>query len=488
VAAEILILVVSGSSKRVRWIFALALAGTVLVAGGFGWWVIEDHGVVTHHVPDQPNLESWPAELKERMTAAGEKARGYFRPAAGLEELGRLYHANGFFDEAMLCYEGLHALHPREARWVYLRATILAREGRLEDAEPLYREAIALSPDYLPGRLRLGDVLLKANRLDEARAIYTEVISQVGDEPYALLGLARGAMVNGDWEQARGLLLRSIAKDPNFIGGLSLLATVHLHLGQTAEAAVITERVNRREFVDLPDPWVDGLIDDCYDPYYLSVAAAVANFRGDTASAKQRLERAIRLSSSPASLHRQLGHLYHKSQQLTEARSHLEQAAALGPGDPDTWITLVNVLLAAGDRQGAYRKVIAGIAHCPESGALRFTRGRMLHEDGQLAAAVAELQASKRLRPSEALAYVELATVYFKLGEVGAGIAEMKGALAAQPDHPVALVVVARDAIHHGDRVAAREWIRRMRAQSRVVAEDLAMVIAEFQQTFGELP
>lgn len=478
----------SGSSKRVRWILVLALAGAVLVAGGFGWRVIEDRRAPAQYVPDQPNLEAWPAELKERLAAADKQARGYFRAAAGLEEIGRLYHANGFFDEAILCYEGLHVLQPREARWVYLRATILAREGRLEEADPLYREAIALSPDYAPSRLRLGEVLLKANRLGESRAVYTEVISKMGDEPYALLGLARGAMANGDWEQARALLLRSIARDPNFIGGLSLLATVHLHFGETAKAAMITDRVNRREFVDLPDPWLDRLIDDCYDPYYLSVAAAVANFRGDTAAAKQRLQRAIRLSSKPAPLHRQLGKLCFNAKKLTEARSHLEQATALDPTDPDAWITLVNVLLAAGDRQGAYRKVIEGIARCPESGALRFTRGHMLHEDGQLPAAAGELRESKRLRPSEAHAYVELALVYFKLGEVSAGIAEMKGALAAQPDHPVALVVVARDAIHHGDRAAAREWIRRMRAQSRVVAEDLKMVIAEFQQTFGELP
>jgi len=54
----------------------------------------------------------------------------------GLIALSRLYHANGFFNEALQCYAGLQRLQLGEARWLHLKASILAGFGRLDEACP----------------------------------------------------------------------------------------------------------------------------------------------------------------------------------------------------------------------------------------------------------------------------------------------------------------------------------------------------------------
>lgn len=105
-----------------------------------------------------------------------------------------------------------------------------------------------------------------------------------------------------------------------------------------------------------------------------------------------------------------------------------------------------------------------------------------------MALALAELRVAKRFRATQADVVVELARAYFKIGEIEAGVAEMKAALLVQPDHPKALVVVARHAIDQGDAAAAREWIRRMRLQAQINPKEMDLVLSEFQEKFGDRP
>ena len=124
--------------------------------------------LVLQHLPATPDLGSQPAVLGESLAEAETRARSWRRATDGLAELSRLYHANGLYPEALLCYAGLQQADPRNARWPHLQACIITNYGRMDEALPLREQAVALAPDYLPARLRLGDVLLKGNRTAEA--------------------------------------------------------------------------------------------------------------------------------------------------------------------------------------------------------------------------------------------------------------------------------------------------------------------------------
>ncbi|MEO7414828.1 MAG: tetratricopeptide repeat protein [Opitutaceae bacterium] len=467
-----------------RMLLALVLAVAGLAIAWRAAVMMRRHSVAALAIPARPELSAWPAELTEKIAAAEKSAGGYFRVVPGMAALSRLYHANGFYAEAGQCYEGLQQLERREARWAHLKAAIAAEFGRLEEALPAERRAVQLAPAYLPARLRLGDILLKSNQTAPAAEAYAAALQREPGNPYALLGLAKCALARGDWAAAREHLRENVKLHPDFVGALSLLVTVSEHFQDEREAASLRAAIGRREFNDLNDPWVESLADDCFDPYRLSVAAALAKFAGDNVAARRWLERAVELAPTAGAYRRQLGKLLFQSRELLPARQQLEKAVALAPADSDAWILLVEILTAGKDVPAAQRALAAGLAACPQSPALHHLSGQKLSAQGRNGEAITEFQTAKTLRPNEANAYVDLALVYLRLERIEEAMAEMRAALAVQPGHALAMSVLARFAIDTGDEAAARHWIQQLREQQRLPPNDLNALVMQFQQQF----
>ena len=212
-------------------IFLVLTCAALLGGGWYGWQLHARRAVVLRHLPVSPRLDTRSAALGDSLAAAEARARSWRHATAGLVELSRLYHANGYYPEALLCYAGLAAVEPLNARWPHLQACIISDFGRGDEALPLREKAVALAPDYIPARLRLGDILLKGNRLTDAAKSYAAVLDHAPGDPYALLGLARCDLAANDWAKARERLQAALAKTPDNIGVLSLLVTVSEHLG-----------------------------------------------------------------------------------------------------------------------------------------------------------------------------------------------------------------------------------------------------------------
>jgi len=475
------------TARKFRWPAALLLIVGLAAIGSSGWLAWR-RITVAAAIPIAPAASTLRPELADEISAGEQQARSFLHPIDGLAQLSRLYHANGLYPEALQCYATLERLQPREARWLHLHASILASFGRLEEALPLWQRAVLLAPDYLPAQIRLGDSLTKANRGAEAARVYEESLRRAPGNPFALLGLGRLDTMQGNWSSARERLQAAIKTDPDFIGALSLLVTVHEHDQRKDEARTLQQRLAGREHRDIVDPWLDGLSEYCYDSYRLGVAAALANVAGDGATARHLLERAVALSPDDASYRRLLAQLVYHQKDYATARAQLERAVTLAPDDSEAWRLLVDVLMETGATADAERTLRAGLAACPQSGALHHALGRRLAATGRYDQAIVEFQLAKKLRPSEANPYVELAQVYFRLQRIEEGVAEMRSALAVQPGHPLALQVLARDAIVRGDEPAARQWFQELRRQPRVAAADLDIIQREFAQRFGHAP
>lgn len=465
------------------WVIVLALT----LASG--WWAIAQHAAVGTSIPRKPDLKGWNAGFEEAVDQAETTARGYFHPAAGLVTLSRLYHANGFYNEALQCYEGLPQLQSGDARWPHLEACILAEFGRIDEARPLAEQAVRLAPDYSPARLRLGNLFLKANQPGPAVETYQEVLKQDPGDPYALLGLARCALARNDWTAARGLLQDALKSHPDFIGGLSLMVTVSEHFGDQAEAGRLRELIGKREFTDLPDPWFDGLLEDVYDPYRLSVAAVVANLAQNPTQAIHLLERATALAPNAATYHRQLGLLLSHVPDYAGARQHLQSAVTLAPTDADSWLFLYQLLNLAGDKDAAAQALANGLAHCPESASLHLEQARRLNTAGFHDEAINEFRLAYQLQPNEAGALVEMASVLFGVNRADEAVAALHEALRRQPGHPMALATLAFYSISSGDEAGALAWWDQVRLQPRTPPQTVNSLKDAFRKRFGrELP
>lgn len=476
--------------KASRLQLVLAVVALVGLAGGGAWWwqagVTRQAVVAT--LPTPPDLSSAPAAMRERLAAAEAKARSRTGARAGLRELSRFYHANGFPEEALQCYAGLQRLEPREPRWPHLAALLTAGYGELEPALELWRRTTTLDPAYTPAWLRLGETLLKANRPDEAAAAYNEVLRRAPEDAYALFGLARLDFEAGRWEPARQKL-ETVVSRTKFTVGYDLIVSLYERLGQPERATAIRAAAKASgAYRDPVDPWADGLIEDCYEPYRLGIAAGNLARNGDPATAVRLLERAVEVAPADISALFQLGSLLSSQGDLPGALGRFRQCTELAPDFSDGWAQLSAVQAQLGERTAAERTLAQGLQNCPQSPGLHLQFARNLQQAGRMGEAVAEFQTSIRLRPNEPDAYIELGNLLIRQGRNAEGVAEMRRALAAEPGHPMALSVLAFNAIVSGDESEARRWLAAARDQPRVPAEQRQRLIDAYRQQFGRAP
>jgi len=201
----------------------ILIASGILIIGliGFGaWWqsATKARDAVVMRLPPVPDLTSAPPALVERISIADTAATSRRDPVAGLIELSRLYHANGYLDAASITYEALAELRPEAARWPHLHATIRAGYGQAAAAIALWQRTIELAPDYLPARLRYADLLLKDNQTAAAETAYLAALEIDSNNPYALLGLARIDFEAENWNDARRRLEKVVGQTNYTLG------------------------------------------------------------------------------------------------------------------------------------------------------------------------------------------------------------------------------------------------------------------------------
>lgn len=469
----------------------LALACAVLAAAGGGvwWWQAgRTQSRVAAFLPALPDLESAPAALREHLVQADARARRHFGAVQGFAELSRAYHANGFLDEAARCYQGLQELEPAEPRWPHLDATIRAGYGEVEPALELWQRVRTLAPDYLPAHLRSGDGFLKANRPQEAAAAYEAALRLERDNPYAVLGLARLDLEAGRWDKARQRLEQVVNKT-NYALGYDLIVSLYERMGLTQRATAIRGMAKAfGTYRDAPDPWFDSLIEDCMEPYRLSLAAGTIARTGDPATALRLLERAVMVAPEDVSVRFQLGTLLVEQGRLTEAQEQLERCTTLAPEFADGWAHLSSLLARQGRVTAAERVLAEGLKNCPQSPGLHLMLARNHQQAGRLGEAILSFQTSIRLRPNEADAYIELGNLYIASGRDAEAVREMARALEAEPGNPIALGVLAFGAISTGTEEEARQWLARVRNQPRVQDEQLSRLVTAYQKRFGRAP
>jgi len=466
----------------------IVLAGVFVILGAWGWLSHRAQVRVASFLPDLPPLDQAPPALRERVVQADARARRTFGATKGFGELARVYHANGFFDEAARCYTGLEQLQSDEPRWPHLHATILAGYGEIEPALVLWEKTCALAPDYLAAQLRRGDSLLKANHPTEAAAAYEAALRLEANNPYALIGLARIDLEAGRYDQARPRL-EQVVRQTNYTLGYDLIVSLYERLGLTQRATEIRSMAKASgAYRDPADPWLDSLIEECFEPYRLSLAAGTIARNGDQAGARRLLERAVEVAPADVSVIYQLGTLLVAMGDRDGARWHLRRCTELAPDFADGWANLSALQASTGDTAEADRTLATGLQNCPQSPGLHLQYARRLRDSGRIGEAVPEFQASIRLRPNEPEAFIELGTLYIKQGRDAEGMAQMRGALVAEPGNPTALSMLAMQAITSGDEAEAARWFAELRNQPRVPREQAAQLRAAFQQQFGHAP
>jgi tetratricopeptide (TPR) repeat protein len=250
---------------------------------------------------------------------------------------GRALHAWEQWSSAHDVYARAATLAPRAFEWRYLDAVVLQRLARHTDAATRLREVLALSPEYLPARVKLAEALLESGELVESETLFRALAAEPAASPAAEVGLGRIAAARGQHDVAITHLTRAVALFPELGAAHYALALSYRALGRMDEARLA---LLRHEQFGARWPALD-------DP----VLAAVTTLRADAAAQVQRgvrlaaagdLEGAIAaheaaLVSDPqlAQAHANLISLYGRARNWSKAEEHYRAFLQSGGGSAD---------------------------------------------------------------------------------------------------------------------------------------------------------
>ena len=145
-------------------------------------------------------------------------------------------HRDGRLEEAERIYREVIRMNPRNVDAMRMLGRIASALKRKTDAERLLRRAVAIAPDFVGAWLDLGRVLKDTDSHEEAMACYRRVIELQPDNPKGHFMLASVLAPAGQTYEAIEAYRRALALEPDHPGALLGLGHVLKTVGRLDEA------------------------------------------------------------------------------------------------------------------------------------------------------------------------------------------------------------------------------------------------------------
>lgn len=475
----------SPEMKKLLTIALPFLAVTGIAFGLYKWNAGQmSEALIGEHVPPIPPTKGLNPDLVQRIEKRNQQSIAGPDNQKALAQLAQLYHANGYLNHAWQCYRILIAIDSRNPQWPYRLGVILSSYGQLDDSATLYRKTITLDPDYTPARIQLGDTLLKLNHLKDAEEAYQSILDNQPENPFALFGRGRVALARDDTDQATRYLQSALKHSNQQIGG-DLLADVYEKQGKIAKARQLLHSVTWSSHYEFSDPWIDYMIDDCYDSYQISLAAGKASRYGKPSTAIRLLHKAARLDPLDYGARYHLANLSRNTGKLDQAREHYTVCTEIAPTFADGWISLIDIETKTNNLSRIPSLTRLALRTCPQSPALNNLKGNQLMKTNRIDEAIPYFKKAIKYLPHEAIGYTHLARAYLKQGNEEAGIEQMLLALKAEPSNPFALNSLTYYYIVNGNRKEATEYLQRASKSPRISEDELRNLISQYKAQFS---
>lgn len=456
----------AGTPLVMIWIRWLVVAGSVLAIMGAGvFW--RQHAQLERlraSLPTMPDVSAQPAAFGVALRHAEGMAISGGHALEGVQELGRLYHANGYSQEAEVCWRIMHGAQPREARWCYYLADL--RRTASDDAGMVswLQQTLKRTPDHTAAVLKLADWEFKTGRLEAAERDYRRRLTLIPGDPYAKIALARIALQRDQRAEAKNLLEEIVREAPAFSQAHNLYAEVLAAGGNVAGAnqqrflghlAGISGRFREAE-----DPWLDELRAWCYDPSRLSLWASIDNATNYGDHGVALLERAIRIAPDDPRGYDELGRIYLRQGNAAKALPLFEQGTRLPGASSDLYAALSEAYRVLNLPEKALLAAAQGLASIPDAADLQTARGLALEAAGRLPEAADAYREAVKRAPNVAETQYNLGNALLRLGQKQEAAACLQRALEINPTFPRALIVLGQSELEAGRLDAAARYLR----------------------------
>ncbi len=265
------------------------------------------------------------------------------------------HHRQGRLAEAERIYRRILAIDSRHAGSLHLLGTLAHQVGRQDVAVQLIGAAIGIDPSRAAYHSNLGAILQAQGRLDEAAAAYQQALERDPGLAEAHMNLGTVLQAQGKAGQAAACFRKALAVRPD-------LAEAYMNLGNILQS------------------------------------------QGKLSEAVASHERALALKPDYAEAHYNLGNARHAQAQLDEAAACFERALALKPNLPEAHYNLGNTRQAQDDLAAAAACFERALALRPEYAEAHYNMACVLQQQGHFFEALPHFQRAVDLKPDYAQA------------------------------------------------------------------------------------
>jgi tetratricopeptide (TPR) repeat protein len=312
------------------------------------------------------------------------------------------------------------------------------------------RRVVERGPQFGPAWLRLGEAEFKAGQYDRAadawrRARDLPVESDSSVSPrhlteiplaaYASLGLARVALVRGEFETARETLEQLVGSTPQFGSALRLLAESYRKLGRETEAARFVYRAGRvPPYAPYADPVIDELARESRNSILLLRLASEANLAINAEWSEYLTRRALEFDPNNPEVVLKLARILRTVERNEEALELFMRYQAMVPGDYQALGHIGSCLSAMGrfDEAETYiRQALKGL----DDPVTHFNLGLLLARTNRVDGAIAEYEKALKLDPMHSDSRTNLAAALARQGKLDRAAHELGVLLEHDPEN-----------------------------------------------------
>ncbi|MHB8652698.1 MAG: tetratricopeptide repeat protein [Terriglobia bacterium] len=443
------------------------------------------------------NMADFLPAIRRQVQQADAAARANPRSADASGNMGMVLDAYQQYESAAFCYRRARELNPRAFRWAYYLGADQLHQGAYDQAAASLREALALSPDYLPARLKLAESLLAGGNLDESGKIYEAILKDVAKKPRdgdkaataeALYGMGRIESARGDISAAAESYRKACELFPDYGAAHYALALAYSKLGKPdmAQPHFSVYQANMTVTPPIEDPLLAAVqaLNLGADPHLRRAIEMEKQGKLDEAIEEQDQALAVDPKSVQARIN--LISLYGRTGQTEKAEQNFQEAVRLNPNRADAYYDEGVLLMMQNKFPEAEQAFRQALRINPFYAEAHNNLGVLLERKGRTEDAMAEYEAALQSQPDYRVAHYHEATILARRGKYDEAIAQLLPTLTPQDEStPVYLYALAIAYGRKGDRENALKYMHM--ARDEAAARNQAQLLASIDRDLRSL-
>ncbi|XP_034032961.1 protein O-mannosyl-transferase TMTC2 [Thalassophryne amazonica] len=326
----------------------------------------------------------------------------YVNPAKAWGNLGNVLKSQGKMDEAEQAYRNALYYRSNMADMLYNLGLLLQESNKFSEALRYYKLAIGSRPTLASAYLNTGIILMNQGRLDEAKRTFltcAEIPDENLKDPHAhkssvtscLYNLGKLLHEQGHQEEALSVFKEAVQKMPRQFAPQSLynmMGEAYMRLNKLTEA----EHWYRESLRAKPD----------HIPAHLTYGKLLA-MTGQKTEAERYFLKAIQLDPTKGNCYMHYGQFLLEESRLLEAAGMAEKAARLESSEFDVVFSAAHMLRQASLNEAAEKYYGQAASLRPNYPAALMNLGAILHLNGKLHEAEANYLRALQLKPDDTI-------------------------------------------------------------------------------------